>query len=153
MQEALNLLSEMKRTKVRANVITYNTAMLVACRSRQPRKHQVLFELLKDMQSIGIEADKFTCSTVIKGLLIERNKGSTEFKNRFRALLEAVWKLGSLEALQMKRSFTEAILNLAASSGNVELCNEAYDQLTNQFGGEKNFQARFPNVGRPRYIF
>ena len=54
------------------NTITYNTAMLVACRSRQTRKHAVLFDLLQDMQRRGVPCDKYTCSTVVKGLLIER---------------------------------------------------------------------------------
>jgi len=150
MQEALNFLEEMKRTNVKANVITYNTAMLVACRSRQFRKHQVLFDLLADMQCMGIEADKFTCSTVIKGLLIERNKCSVEFKLRYRALLQAVWKLGSLEKSHMKRSFTEAILNLASSSGDIGVCREAYDQIVSQFGGQENFSSRFPNLDPPK---
>mmetsp|Transcript_60439 Transcript_60439/g.107716 ORF Transcript_60439/g.107716 Transcript_60439/m.107716 type:complete len:483 (+) Transcript_60439:125-1573(+) len=63
--EALKLLQQMDDKGVRPNAITFNTAMDAAVRGS---KHTEAWHVLAKMRAAGCSTDKFTCTTLMKGL-------------------------------------------------------------------------------------
>merc|ERR1712028_199413 len=62
---AINLLEAMCQTSVKPNAITFNTVMDAAVRS-----HRIddAWRVLARMRDAGLTPDKFTCTTLTKGL-------------------------------------------------------------------------------------
>jgi pentatricopeptide repeat protein len=101
--KAIQLLDEMCQTGVKPNVITFNTAMDAAVRSfRVPDAWRMLLR----MRGAGLTPDKFTCTTLMKGL--QNDATSQQLSEILDLLRNVTAQCDSALASSLFRSVIEA---------------------------------------------
>ncbi|KAG9134522.1 hypothetical protein Leryth_000878 [Lithospermum erythrorhizon] len=117
MDKAMEVLAEMTRIGVPANLVTYNILLKGYCQQLQVDKAK---ELIREMiDSVGIEPDVVSYNTVIDGcILIDDSEGALTFFNEMRSRGIAPTKI----------SYT-TLMKAFALSGQPKLAGKIFDEM------------------------
>ncbi|XP_051132285.1 pentatricopeptide repeat-containing protein At3g09650, chloroplastic [Andrographis paniculata] len=119
MDKARQVLTEMARFNVPANLITYNVLLKGYCQQLQINKAE---ELIKEMiNDVGIEPDVVSYNTMIDGcIMVDDCAGALTYFNEMR----------SRGITPTKVSYT-TLMKAFASSGQPKLANRVFDEMLN----------------------
>ncbi|KAK4419164.1 Pentatricopeptide repeat-containing protein, chloroplastic [Sesamum alatum] len=116
MDKARQVLKEMARIRVPANLITYNILLKGYCHQLQIDKAE---DLVREMISEGIEPDVVSYNTLIDGcILVDDSAGALTYFNEMRKRGIAPTKV----------SYT-TLMKAFASSGQPKLANKVFDEM------------------------
>lgn len=119
MEKAREMLKEMAKMRIPANLITYNILLKGYCRQLQIDKAE---DLMKEMiEVVGIEPDVVSYNTLIDGcILLDDSAGALTYFNEMRSRGIAPTKV----------SYT-TLMKAFASSGQPKLANKVFDEMLN----------------------
>lgn len=130
---AAKVLQRLRERGLQGNAITFNTCMDAAVRSLQCSR---AWELLKDMKSLGVQPDKFTCSILVKGLsrIVRDAAGAPRWAERVDSTLAILAQVdSSLDATlrsTLHHSVLESVLNFAEGKATgVDLTTKVITQM------------------------
>lgn len=117
MEKAREVLAEMTRIGVRANLITYNILLKGYCQQLQiPKAKEIMREMVDDA---GIEPDVVSYNTLVDGcILVDDSAGALRYFNEMRAKGIAPTKI----------SYT-TLMKAFAVSGQPKLASEVFEEM------------------------
>ncbi|KAK6146973.1 hypothetical protein DH2020_017885 [Rehmannia glutinosa] len=116
MDRARQVLTEMARIRVPANLVTYNILLKGYCHQLQIDKAE---DLIREMVEVGIEPDVVSYNTLIDGcILVDDGAGALTYFNEMRKRNIAPTKV----------SYT-TLMKAFASSGQPKLANKVFDEM------------------------
>jgi pentatricopeptide repeat protein len=120
---AVQLLEAMQESTVKPNAITFNTAIDAAIRSSRV---SAAWDVLAKMRDAGHAPDKFTCTTLMKGL----QDGATS--EQLIVLLDLMQKMTSQHDAILCGSLFRSVIELAAQMNDPVLTQRAVAQMREQ---------------------
>jgi len=122
LDKALEVLERMRSQRCEPNAISFNTAMDAAVRCF---KLEEAWALLHQMQAAGLHPDKFSCSTLIKGIQREAVATTRQVERSLELLQEA----GSTFHGPFKSNLFHTLLFVSANNADRQLSMRVFEAM------------------------